>query len=128
LSPAFDANVSLLWERFEDVSDDLFVGPPELFSFAGEGDIVLDQRRIEEHQTVSAGVTCRLGDVIDDILVVQEPDSGEPFILAVEVRADHELLGVARGTLDRRRGKAACDACFIKQVALQSRLTREIIG
>jgi signal transduction histidine kinase/ActR/RegA family two-component response regulator len=65
-----------------------------------------------------------LDDAMDEILVLTEPNTGSPFVVALRVLADAETVSVP---LDRMRGRT-CPDCFHIEVPLYSRSPHELLG
>jgi len=70
----------------------------------------------------------RLSDVIDEILVLVDPNTDAPFVMGIEIRANTDVIRHKDGRYDLSRGETICPSCFVTEVALYSRTTRELLG
>lgn len=66
--------------------------------------------------------------MIDQILILTDPNTGHPFILGLEVEIDFDTVKIQPGELELVRGDVACTSCFVTEVPLYSSVTRELIG
>ncbi len=65
-----------------------------------------------------------LQEAMDEILVLNEPTTGTPFVIGLRVLADRDLIA-SPATLHRGR---ACSDCFHIEVPLYSRAPHELLG
>lgn len=70
----------------------------------------------------------RLSHALDKILLLTDPESKSPFIKAVSLTMDYDVVNIKSGTLDLVRGDPECENCFITEIPLYSKKTRELIG
>lgn len=66
--------------------------------------------------------------IVNDILLLQDSNTGTPFIRRVEVEIDYDVMRLEPGSLDLSGGDAACPLCFIDEVPLYSADSKELYG
>jgi signal transduction histidine kinase/CheY-like chemotaxis protein len=69
-----------------------------------------------------------LGAAVDEILVLTDANTGEPFVLGLATRIDYDAVAAEPGSLDLQRGTAACKGCFVAELPLYSRWSGELLG
>jgi len=65
---------------------------------------------------------------IDHILLLTDPNTGQPFVLGLEVEIDYDAANIQQGGLKLKRGNADCRNCFLTEIPLYSGTTRELLG
>jgi two-component system sensor histidine kinase/response regulator len=69
-----------------------------------------------------------LESVLDELLLLRDPATGQSYFDSVSMEVDHEVLGAPQGTLDLKRGDAAGTSAFPVTVALYDPKTSEVLG
>ena len=65
---------------------------------------------------------------VEEILILRDASTNEPFILGLEVRVDYDSVAAAPGSLDLSRGSTSCDQCFVSKLPLFSPKKGEVLG
>ena len=65
---------------------------------------------------------------LDQLLLLRDPASEQPYFDAIQVEVDHDALDAAPGTLDRTAGPGVSDASMSFEVPLFDRDTDELVG
>ncbi|GMV29283.1 MAG: hypothetical protein AMXMBFR59_14080 [Rhodanobacteraceae bacterium] len=69
----------------------------------------------------------RLGEALDELLLLRDGQSNEPFFVGIGLQLDYDAADAPRGSLDRHIGQAPADA-FRAEVALYHPDTAELLG
>jgi two-component system cell cycle sensor histidine kinase/response regulator CckA len=65
---------------------------------------------------------------IDDILLLLDPNTNNRFINRVAIELDYDVVRVKKGSLDIAKGEKECTGCFVTEIPLYSRTTKELVG
>jgi signal transduction histidine kinase len=63
----------------------------------------------------------RLDDLLQEMLIVEDPAIGERIVVGVALQFDYEAIAATPGSLDRREGNTHCERCFHASVPLIDR-------
>lgn len=69
-----------------------------------------------------------LESVLDELLLLRDPESGEAYFDYLSTEVDHEVLKAAAGSLDIKRGDLTNPSSFPVSVALYDPRTSEVLG
>lgn len=78
--------------------------------------------------TPPEGRGAALETALDELLLLRDPASDQPYFDFVAVEIDHEALGAPPRTLDRRKGDLASTTAFAASAALYDPKTSEVLG
>jgi len=70
----------------------------------------------------------QISKAMDQILLLTDPTTKNPYILAVTLEMDYDVLKVKKGTLDISRGELDCEQCFVTEIPLYAKASKELIG
>lgn len=68
-----------------------------------------------------------LGETMDEILVLTDPTTGAPFVHGIHIELDNSITG-SHDNAAITRGDTTCTQCFISDIPLYSKTTRELLG
>jgi two-component system sensor histidine kinase/response regulator len=69
-----------------------------------------------------------LESVLDELLLLRDPASGQSYFDSVSMEVDHEVLNAPQGTLDLKKGDVVSTSAFPVTVALYDAKTSEVLG
>ena len=69
----------------------------------------------------------QLAEVMDEILVLTDPNTHAPFVHGIRIELDSSLSN-SDGSSELTRGKTDCRQCFISDIPLYSKANRELLG
>ena len=112
-----------------------FAQQPALRAYAESNARALAQARASDIETVLAAEDtsvehrrAALETAVDGLLLPRNQSSGQPFMREIEIVLDYDAYPAPAGSLDLQRCAGECGDCFVTEVPLYHRATRQLIG
>lgn len=103
---------------------------PRLYAQAKSNSGVLAQS--QSHNILRAALSpdpeYNLSDILNEILLLKDNETGQPFTLGVSLEFDYDVLQIPEGSLDTSRGEINCESCFEIKIPLYAEASPELIG
>jgi PAS domain S-box-containing protein len=69
-----------------------------------------------------------LSQMIDNILIIKEPNTGSPFVMGISIELDYSVISAKKGSLDIEKGVKKCGDCYKISIPLYDKISKELIG